>query len=286
MARMAARISAFSDGDDAVDERLDMSEVAHAYALGAEAVGNGAAGELGGPGDDFAGAEAFGGIGGEFGLDAEDLHVGAQALDGGGDAAEEASAGDGSEDEIDVGELFDDFEAAGGLAGDDLLVVVGRNDDVAVPANEFFGLGETLAGGDADVDDFGAVGESGRALDGGGVRRHDDHCFRADLARSVGDALGVVAAGVGDDAAGDFFRRELEDLVGSAAELEAADGLEAFGFEPDFASDIRELGADERSFDGDAGDAIGGGADSVEGDESVSRYGHGRYFSGTGLAGV
>ncbi len=155
--------------------------------------------------------------------------MGAQTFDGGSDAAQQAAAGDGREDQIDIGKLLDDFEAAGSLAGDDLLVVIRRDDDVAMFAHEFFRLGETLAGGDANVDNFGSVSKRGRALDGGGIRRHDDDGLRADLARCVGDALGVVAAGVSDDAARDFFRRELEDFVGCAAQFEAADGLEALG---------------------------------------------------------
>ncbi len=33
----------------------------------------------------------------------------------------------------------------------------------------------------------------------------------------------------------DFFGSELQDFVGRAADFEGADGLQAFGFEPDFA---------------------------------------------------
>jgi hypothetical protein len=50
---------------------------------------------------------------------------------------------------------------------------------------------------------------------------------------------------------------------------------------------VETLGKSARmsgSFDGDAGDAISGGADGVERDEGISCYGHGRYLSGTGLA--
>jgi hypothetical protein len=54
----------FSDRDDAIDEGLDVGEVAFAYALGAEAVGDGTAGEFGSPCDDSAGAKALGGIAG------------------------------------------------------------------------------------------------------------------------------------------------------------------------------------------------------------------------------
>ena len=48
------------------------------------------------------------------------------------DAAEQASAGTGDKHQVDVGKLLDNFKAAGGLAGDDLLVVVRRNHDIAV----------------------------------------------------------------------------------------------------------------------------------------------------------
>ncbi len=131
-----------------------MGEVADAYGLGAEAVGDGAADSLGAPSDDGAGAEAFGCVAGQLGFYAEDFGLRAELLDGGCDSAEQAAAADGGEDEIDFGEGLDDFKAAGGLAGDDLLVVVGRDDDVAVLADEFVGFGEALAGGYAYVDDF------------------------------------------------------------------------------------------------------------------------------------
>ncbi len=66
----------FSDGDDAVDKGLDVGEVALAHALGAQAVGDGAAGQFRAPGDDFAGAKAFRGVAGKLRLDAEDFACG------------------------------------------------------------------------------------------------------------------------------------------------------------------------------------------------------------------
>ena len=71
-------------------------------------------------------------VAGELGLDADDADGGVGELDGGSDAAEQSASGDGRENEIDVGKVFKDFEAAGALSGDDLLVVVGRDHDVAV----------------------------------------------------------------------------------------------------------------------------------------------------------
>ncbi len=161
----------FGDGDDAFDKGLDVGEVANADGLGAQTVGDGAGGEFGAPSDDPAGAETFGGVAGQLGFYAEDFGLRAELFDGGGDSREKAAAADGGENQVDFGEGFDDFKAAGGLAGDDLLVVVGGNDDVAVLADEFVGFGQALAGGQADVDDLGAEGEGGGALDGGGVAR-------------------------------------------------------------------------------------------------------------------
>ena len=90
--------------------------------------------------------------------------VGGEA-DGGGGAAEEAAAGDGGEDEVGGGEVGGDLKAAGGLAGDDVGVIVGRDDGVAVPGGELFGLELAGAGGRADEDDFGAEGPGGFDFD-------------------------------------------------------------------------------------------------------------------------
>ena len=82
----------------------------------------------------------------------------------------------------------------------------------------------------------------------------------------------MVAAGISDDAAGDFFRGELENFVGRATDFKGADGLEGFSFEVDLsglavAAEAGELGAHERGFDGDGCDAGGGGADLLDGDK-------------------
>jgi len=82
----------------------------------------------------------------------------------------------------------------------------------------------------------------------------------------------VVAAGIRNDAAGDLRRGKLENLVGRTANLECADGLKAFGLEPNLfvgsrAGNAWERGANERCFYRGAGDAGGGGADGSYGDE-------------------
>jgi hypothetical protein len=122
-----------------------------------------------------------------------------------------------------------------------------------------------------------------------GVRGHDDDGFSSDFAGGIGYSLGVVAAGVGDDAAGDLLGRELEDLVGRAADFESADGLQAFGFEIDFF---------EVAVAGEAGKwarmsgvwmamcAMRAAAARISSMETSGVRTHGRYFSGTASAGV
>src|SRR5579883_2602108 len=51
----------------------------------------------------------------------------------------------------------------------------------------------------------------------------------------VGDPLGMIAAGVGDDSAGAFLIPERSDLVVGAAQLKSADGLKVFEFEEEAA---------------------------------------------------
>ena len=62
---------------------------------------------------------------------------------------------DGCEDKAGGGEFPGDFEAAGGLSGDDVGVIVGRDDGVAVPGGELLGHLAAGGAGGADEDDFG-----------------------------------------------------------------------------------------------------------------------------------
>ncbi len=127
-----------------------------------------------------------------------------------------------------------------------------------------------------------------RALDGGRVLGHDDDGLGAERAGGVGDALGVVAGGVGDDAAAEGLGVTLlegGDLVVGAAKLERADGLGGFVFQEDLGGvrakveagvvDVLRVERDERGADGYAGDAVAGGEDVGEGDEV-----HGILFAG------
>ena len=158
------------------------------------------------------------------------------------------------------------------MAGDDLLVIIGRHDDVAVLADQLLGDGQPLARSQAHIDDLRAQRQRRGALDGRRVRGHHDNRLSADFARHIGHGLRMVAAGVSDDAAGDLAGSKLENLVGRAAHLEGADGLKTLRLEPDLlagsvAGEAGEGSFDQRGFHGDLRDARSGGANGFEGDE-------------------
>ncbi len=127
-------------GDDAIDKRLDVSEVAFAYALRAEAVGDGAAGQFGRPGDNFASSKLSAVSPASSGSMPKTLTCGRDCFTAAATPPSRPPPETGARTRSTSGQFLNDFKAAGSLAGDDLLVVVRRDDDVAVLAHQFFGL--------------------------------------------------------------------------------------------------------------------------------------------------
>jgi hypothetical protein len=125
------------------------------------------------------------------------------------------------------------------LSGDDFFVVVGWNNYVSRTSVWLKRFGE----------------------------RHDDHSFGLQSPRCVGDSLRVIAAGVGDDAAGAFFVSQRGDFVVRATQFECADGLEVFGLQIERAALVFQR--DEGRADGDSVEAGAGGEDVGEGDDFV-----------------
>ena len=77
----------------------------------------------------------------------------------------------------------------------------------------------------------GTVGLGGVDLQGRGDLRHQDRGLRAALTGGVGHALGMVAGGGGDDAAGQLLFAQGGDLVVGAADLERSGDLQVLGLE-------------------------------------------------------
>ena len=70
--------------------------------------------------------------------------------------------------------------------------------------------------------------------------RHHYNSFGSERTRRIRDSLRMISAGVGDDAAAQFFRRKGSDLVVRPAQLECADRLQVFRLEVELAG-IRGL---------------------------------------------
>jgi len=196
-------------GDDVVDIGADVFEIDGADALSTKAVGECLGNFFGGEGNDVAGAQTGLGVACKFGFDADHLYLllagqGMAEFEGRSDAADQSSAADGDEHGFYGGQVFEDFEADGSLAGDDLLVVEGRHDEVSVSGGELFGAETALLAARADEDDLGSEGGGGFEFVLGSITGHDDDRLHAERAGRVGYALGVIAAGVGNDSAAAF----------------------------------------------------------------------------------
>ncbi len=188
------------DGDDAVDKAQDVLEVERAQRLRAEAVADGARGQGGRPLDQRARVEGLLGVGGQRRLGSPHAHCSvAQAgfcrkFDGCSDAAKQPTARDRREHQIHIGELLRNFQPAGGLAGDDVRMIVRRNDRVAVNGRELLRLELARRASRANEDDLGPKRARGVDFHLRSVVRHDNDGLGTECAGRVSDALGVVAA--------------------------------------------------------------------------------------------
>src|ERR1700677_120007 len=226
-----ARNFVFSHGNDVIHVEPEVLKVNWPDAWGAQAVGGGARDVAGRELDDPASAEAGLRIGGEFGFNTNYFYIRIAELDGGGDAAEHASSTDRGQNGFDVRKIFENFEPHGALSGDDVLIVVRRDDDVSMSLSQLFRLDLALGAARANCDDFRAQRCCGAALDGRCIIGHYDHGFDPERSSSVGHALGVVAAGIGNHAAAQRFSGKGSNFVVGSAKFEGTDRLLVFGFE-------------------------------------------------------
>ena len=208
-------------------------------------------------------------VGGELRLDPHDAGGRVHGPDRRRDAAGQPAATDRHEHGRQVRQRFGDLEAAGALAGDDPVVVVGRDDRQATLAGEALGRPSALLARRTHGHDLRAVGRDPGPLDGGGVVGHHDDGRRAEEARRPGDALGMVAAGVGDDPALAGGRVERGDRDVGAPELERPDRLERLRLEQPAA--VRRTERHERRTERDPLEGPSGGPDPVDPDEPGRR---------------
>ena len=244
-----------------------MLKVDLADTLGTQAVGQSPRDLFGFEGNDVAGAQAGLGIGREFGLDSDYFDRWLTELESGSDTADESSATDGAQDGLNLGQLFEDFETCRPLAGNDVFIVVGRNDSISVLGREFLGPEAALLASGANFDDFSAKRCRRIEFVLRGVARHHDDGLHAKSTGGISDSLCVIPAGIGDDAAAPRLVAQRRNLVVGPAQLEGADGLQVLEFQVELAG-VGGLGPlKQRRPDSDPVEAGVGGAYIVERDD-------------------
>jgi hypothetical protein len=191
----------------------------------------------------------------------------APGLDRRRDAGEQPAAADRHQHQVNFRQVRDDLQADGALPGDHVRVVERR--DQRQPALPGELVRRPLPLGQWNLDDLGAERPGRLDLDRGrAVLDHDDR-RHAERPRGVGDRLRVVAARVGDDATLPGVGGQRRDGRVCAADLERADRLQVLRLEPQLpAGPGRRRGpqaGQQRGADRDAADALGRGADVIEG---------------------
>ena len=142
----------------------------------------------------------------------------------GGDPADQPAAADRHHDLLHARAVGEDLGAHGALTGDDVGVVVGRDQRPAGLGDRGVGGRLALVGGHAHQ----PGAQRGHGLDLGldRVVRHDHGARDAEAPRDPGQRAPVVARGVGDQAGRPALGREAARGVEGAAQLERADRLE------------------------------------------------------------
>ena len=161
-------------------------------------------------------------IDGNFrGLHAEHLHGWICFFDGAGNASDEASAADGSDDDFDARMLLQNFEAKSSLPGDHGVVVerVNQSEVVLCALRDCLFIGLVVVG--AVQDDFCTVGACCRDFRERRGKRHDN--ARIDLVASgvIGDTLRMIAGGGRDHSVRAFFLIRVSNLFRAPRSLKA-----------------------------------------------------------------
>ena len=161
----------------------------------------------------------------ELWFDANNVYLWIRKLQACGDTADQSASAYRTENRLDIRQIFENLQGDGALASDDLFVVVGRDDLVMVWLREFFGFGFALVTSRVRRRRFrhrrrewlpplylGAF--SGMTIDR----------FRAEFAGGICHTLGMIAAGVADNAMTALLHGQGGDLVERAANLNAPIG--------------------------------------------------------------
>ena len=133
----------------------------------------------------------------------------------------------------DPGVLVEELAGNCSLSGDDIGIIVGRDESEALLLREALRLGIGLV--EAAAEEHGVAAEALNCvnLDVRGGLRHDDGGLDAELLSGKGAALGMVACGCCDDSLLLGLLWKLRDLVVGTAELEGVHRLQVLPLEED-----------------------------------------------------
>src|SRR5579872_3225616 len=122
----------FGDSDDVVDKFPNMLEISHAYTLSSQPVRHRSRDFAGRELNDLSRAETCLRIGRQLRLNSDDLNGRLAQLDRGGHAADHPAAANRSQNHVYIGQSVEDFQSHRPLTGNDVLIVIWRNDHVSV----------------------------------------------------------------------------------------------------------------------------------------------------------
>ena len=148
-------------------------------------------------------------------------------------AGDQSAAADRDHQHVEIGNVLQHFRRDRPLPGDHADVVIGMNPGEAALVRQRLGFRLRLDQRLAFEHDRGPVLLRRFDLHGRRGHRHDDGGGNVEPRRVVGDRLGVVAGGHGDDAGASFLGRERGQLVERAALLERVGDLEILVFDVD-----------------------------------------------------
>ncbi len=161
-----------------------------------------------------------------LGLDRDNLDLRSKRLHRERDSGKQSAAADRDNDGVEIRHLLDDLDAHRALARDDGGIIVAVDVGQAALLGDFvrvrFGFAEILAVHDHGRAELLAIAH----FDQGRELRHHDGGGNAQEFSLIGEGLGVITRGGGDDAALLLFRRQLRERVPRAAFLEASGALE------------------------------------------------------------
>ncbi len=250
------------DGHDVVHVTEHVIQGQRANLLHPERVGDGPLRVLHWPCHPPAAAERFTRVGGQFRLDPDHPRRGAQRADGGGNPRDEATAADRHDDQVGVGAVRRDLQADGALARYDSPVVEGRDERIAVTADQFVGGGHPCVQRRLGGDNPGTQPADGAELDRRRIDRDDHGGRHIQQRRGIRDGLGMIPAGMGHHPPRAQIGGKGADRRIRATQLERACWLQRLRLHQQAGMRARER--HQRGTDGDPGEARGRSPDFVD----------------------